>query len=64
LGKYHLSWHKDDQNERITFRAEVEVKGWIGLGLSTNGGMAEVTSSLPGLKTAVFTSRYRERERE
>ena len=37
--RYHISWKYDDQKEMITFLAEVKTKGWIGFGLSPNGGM-------------------------
>ncbi|KAG8191052.1 hypothetical protein JTE90_029492 [Oedothorax gibbosus] len=37
---FHLFWKVDRANEQITFRIEVETKGYVAIGLSTNGGMA------------------------
>ncbi len=37
--KYSVKWNLNDSNETITFLCEVETKGWIGFGLSPNGGM-------------------------
>jgi len=37
--KYNLYWKTDDTNKIITFIAEVKTRGWIGFGLSPNGGM-------------------------
>ncbi|CAH1233411.1 Hypp733 [Branchiostoma lanceolatum] len=36
-GKFHLFWKFDD--EKIEFEAQVQTTGWVGLGLSPNGGM-------------------------
>eukprot|EP00058_Branchiostoma_floridae_P003514 XP_002589002.1 hypothetical protein BRAFLDRAFT_124914 [Branchiostoma floridae] len=36
-GKYNLFWKFDE--EKIEFEAHVQTKGWVGLGLSPNGGM-------------------------
>ncbi|XP_078583126.1 DBH-like monooxygenase protein 1 [Branchiostoma floridae x Branchiostoma japonicum] len=38
-GKYHLRWFFDE--ERITFEATVETRGYVALGFSPNGGMAD-----------------------
>lgn len=38
--KYHLYWRVDHDREKITFWLEVQTKGWIGLGISPNGGMS------------------------
>jgi len=37
--KYSVKWNISDLDETITFLCEVQTKGWIGLGLSPNGGM-------------------------
>ncbi|KAI8508061.1 hypothetical protein Bbelb_143010 [Branchiostoma belcheri] len=37
-GKYHLFWKFDE--EKIELEAQVQTTGWVGLGLSPNGGMA------------------------
>jgi hypothetical protein len=37
--KFSLKWNISDEEKIITFLCEVETKGWIGLGLSPNGGM-------------------------
>ena len=34
---YHLFWKNDDTS--ITFEVHAKVKGWVGFGLSPNGGM-------------------------
>ena len=36
---YHLFWKNDDTS--ITFEVHAKVKGWVGFGLSPNGGMAK-----------------------
>ena len=40
-GKYHLRWEGDDNDESewITFEVSVATQGWIGFGVSPNGGM-------------------------
>jgi len=38
-GKYNLFWNNNDINKTIIFIAEVQTRGWIGFGLSPNGGM-------------------------
>lgn len=38
-GTYLLRWRTDDESETITFMAEVRTRGWIGFGISPNGGM-------------------------
>ncbi|CAG2165073.1 unnamed protein product [Oppiella nova] len=38
--KYHLKWYFDDHKQRITFNVVVETTGWVGFGISPNGGMA------------------------
>ncbi len=38
--KFHLKWRFDDKLENITFKTEVQTLGWVGFGLSPNGGMA------------------------
>ena len=38
-GKYHLKWNSDEDQHKITFLVEVETRGWVGFGLSPNGGM-------------------------
>lgn len=40
LRNYHLSWRINDAEQHITFQVDVKTKGWIGFGLSPNGGMA------------------------
>ncbi|CAH1269899.1 MOXD1 [Branchiostoma lanceolatum] len=37
-GKYNLFWKFDE--EKIEFEAQVQTTGWVGLGLSPNGGMS------------------------
>ena len=37
--KYHLKWNTDYESESITFLVEVKTKGWVGFGISPNGGM-------------------------
>src|SRR5258708_6486469 len=37
--KYHISWITDDESETITVIASVQTRGWIGFGISPNGGM-------------------------
>jgi hypothetical protein len=37
--KYHLKWKTDDRTETITFKVEVQTRGWVGFGISPNGGM-------------------------
>jgi hypothetical protein len=37
--KYHLKWKTDDKTETISFLVEVQTKGWVGFGISPNGGM-------------------------
>jgi hypothetical protein len=37
--KYNLYWNNNHINNTIIFIAEVQTRGWIGFGLSPNGGM-------------------------
>lgn len=37
--RFHMYWKVDRQNEKITFRLEVQTRGYIAIGLSPNGGM-------------------------
>ncbi len=37
--KFSLKWNIDDKEEFITGLLEVKTRGWIGFGLSPNGGM-------------------------
>lgn len=41
-GKYHVCWRLEgeDADAEIEFRVEVETHGYVGFGLSPNGGMA------------------------
>lgn len=42
-GKYHLSWQPPEDkraDSEIVFQVEVQAKGFVGFGLSPNGGMA------------------------
>ena len=39
--KYSLKWNVDLEKESITFLCEVQTRGWIGFGLSPNGGMKD-----------------------
>ncbi len=39
LNKYNLKWSFDDNKQQITFNVVVETRGWIGFGISQNGGM-------------------------
>lgn len=38
--RFHFYWKIDRLNEKITFRIEVQTKGYVAVGLSPNGGMA------------------------
>ena len=37
--KFSLKWKINSEEQSITFLCEVETRGWIGFGLSPNGGM-------------------------
>lgn len=37
---YHLRWTVHSDRQSITFLCEVRTRGWVGLGLSPNGGMS------------------------
>ena len=37
--KYSIKWSVDSEKQSITFLCEVQTRGWIGFGLSPNGGM-------------------------
>lgn len=39
--KFSLKWNINDSEEIITFLCEVQTKGWVGFGLSPNGGMKD-----------------------
>ena len=39
-GTYTLHWKFDQERETITFAVNVSTEGWVGFGLSPNGGMA------------------------
>ncbi len=39
--KYHLKWKADDRTETINFKVEVQTRGWVGFGISPNGGMKD-----------------------
>ncbi|XP_066265502.1 DBH-like monooxygenase protein 1 homolog [Branchiostoma lanceolatum] len=59
-GKFHLFWKFDD--EKIEFEAQVQTTGWVGLGLSPNGGMPGSDIAIGWVKdgTAYLTDRYAE----
>ncbi|XP_078618333.1 DBH-like monooxygenase protein 1 homolog [Branchiostoma floridae x Branchiostoma japonicum] len=59
-GKFHLLWKFDD--EKIEFEAQVQTTGWVGLGLSPNGGMPGSDIAIGWVKdgTAYLTDRYAE----
>lgn len=38
--RFHFFWKIDKTKEQIVFKIEVETKGYVAVGLSTNGGMA------------------------
>ncbi|XP_035207206.1 DBH-like monooxygenase protein 1 homolog, partial [Stegodyphus dumicola] len=38
-GKYHISWELLREEQEIVFHLEVQTHGYVGLGLSPNGGM-------------------------
>ncbi|CAH1233409.1 MOXD1 [Branchiostoma lanceolatum] len=59
-GKFHLFWKFDD--EKIEFEAQVQTTGWVGLGLSPNGGMPGSDIAIGWVKdgTAHLTDRYAE----
>ncbi|XP_072355246.1 DBH-like monooxygenase protein 1 homolog isoform X2 [Scyliorhinus torazame] len=46
-GKYHLRWKHD--NTTITFEVEVETRGYVGLGLSPTGSMAQSDMVIGGV---------------
>jgi hypothetical protein len=37
--KFYLKWKTDEVKEIITFSIEVETQGWVGFGISPNGGI-------------------------
>jgi len=37
--KFHLKWSFDHSKQQITFNVVVQTRGWIGFGISPNGGM-------------------------
>ncbi|XP_066291636.1 DBH-like monooxygenase protein 1 homolog [Branchiostoma lanceolatum] len=57
-GKFELLWKFDD--EKIEFEARVQTTGWVGLGLSPNGGMPGSDIAIGWVKdgTAHLTDRY------
>ncbi|XP_078689271.1 DBH-like monooxygenase protein 1 homolog [Branchiostoma floridae x Branchiostoma belcheri] len=57
-GKYHLYWKFDE--EKIELEAQVQTTGWVGLGLSPNGGMAgsDIVIGWVADGTAHLTDRY------
>ncbi|CAH1248491.1 MOXD1 [Branchiostoma lanceolatum] len=59
-GKFRLFWKFDD--EKIEFEAQVQTTGWVGLGLSPNGGMPGSDIAIGWVKdgTAHLTDRYAE----
>ncbi|XP_078684910.1 DBH-like monooxygenase protein 1 isoform X1 [Branchiostoma floridae x Branchiostoma belcheri] len=59
-GKFLLSWKYDD--EKIELEARVQTTGWVGLGLSPNGGMPGSDIAIGWVKdgTAHLTDRYAE----
>ncbi|XP_035687497.1 uncharacterized protein LOC118423447 [Branchiostoma floridae] len=59
-GKFQLLWKFDD--EKIEFEAQVQTTGWVGLGLSPNGGMPGSDIAIGWVKdgTAYLTDRYAE----
>ncbi|XP_066292189.1 DBH-like monooxygenase protein 1 homolog [Branchiostoma lanceolatum] len=61
-GKFELFWKFDD--EKIEFEAQVQTTGWVGLGLSPNGGMPGSDIAIGWVKdgTAYLTDRYAEAE--
>ena len=38
--RYSIKWDINSDNQSITFLCEVRARGWIGFGISPNGGMA------------------------
>ncbi|XP_035694936.1 DBH-like monooxygenase protein 1 homolog [Branchiostoma floridae] len=59
-GKFQLLWKFDD--EKIEFEAQVQTTGWVGLGLSPNGGMPGSDIAIGWVKdgTAHLTDRFAE----
>eukprot|EP00058_Branchiostoma_floridae_P024993 XP_002610483.1 hypothetical protein BRAFLDRAFT_85624 [Branchiostoma floridae] len=59
-GKFRLFWKFDD--EKIELEAQVQTTGWVGLGLSPNGGMPRSDIAIGWVKdgTAHLTDRYAE----
>ncbi|XP_078698163.1 DBH-like monooxygenase protein 1 homolog [Branchiostoma floridae x Branchiostoma belcheri] len=59
-GKFLLFWKFDE--EKIEFEAQVQTTGWVGLGLSPNGGMPGSDIAIGWVKdgTAHLTDRYAE----
>ncbi|CAH1233413.1 MOXD1 [Branchiostoma lanceolatum] len=63
-GKFHLFWKFDD--EKIEFEAQVQTTGWVGLGLSPNGGMPGSDIAIGWVKdgTVHLTDRYAEAQEQ
>ncbi|XP_035668392.1 DBH-like monooxygenase protein 1 homolog [Branchiostoma floridae] len=62
--KFHLFWKFDE--EKIEFEAHVQTTGWVGLGLSPNGGMPGSDIVIGWVKdgTAHLTDRYADAKAE
>ena len=39
--KFSLKWNVNTEEESIIFLCEVQTRGWVGFGLSPNGGMKD-----------------------
>ncbi|XP_035696831.1 DBH-like monooxygenase protein 1 [Branchiostoma floridae] len=59
-GKFRIFWKFDD--EKIEFEARVQTTGWVGLGLSPNGGMPGSDIAIGWVKDGIahLTDRYAE----
>ena len=53
---YELYWSFDRDAETISFAVEVSTTGWVGFGLSPDGGMVNSDVVLAGLTTTEMPS--------
>jgi len=55
-GKFNLSWSVDRDLNEITFEVKVETAGYVGLGISPNGGMLGADIFIGGVADDVYYS--------
>lgn len=48
--KYHVYWEVDPTRTQVTFEIVAETRGWVGLGLSSNGAMTQADIFIGGVK--------------